>query len=60
MSELQVAKEVFLSIFKWVLLFIIVNNLIWALLFFGIVSSSDVSNSQNILGENNKQEMTNG
>lgn len=60
MSELQVAKEVFLSIFKWVLWFIIVNNLIWALLFLGIVSSSDVSNSQNILGENNKQEMTNG
>ena len=60
MSELQVAKEVFLSIFKWVLWFIIVNNLIWALLFLGIVSSSDVSNNQNLLGENNKQEMTNG
>ena len=60
MNELQVAKEVFLSIFKWVLIFVVVNNLLWALLFFGTISFSEVSNSQNIMGENNKQEMTNG
>lgn len=60
MSELQIAKEVFLSILKWVLVFILLNNLIWAVLFFVLVNGSEVSNTQEIVGENNTQEMSNG
>ena len=60
MNELQIAKEVFLSILKWVLVFILLNNLIWAVLFFALVNGSEVSNTQDIVGENNIQEMNNG
>lgn len=60
MNELQIAKEVFLSILKWVLVFILLNNLIWAVLFFALVNGSEVSNTQDIVGENNTQEMRNG
>lgn len=60
MNELQIAKEVFLSILKWVLVFILLNNLIWAVLFFALVNGSEVSNTQEIVGENNTQEMVNG
>ena len=60
MNELQIAKEVFLSILKWVLVFILLNNLIWAMLFFALVNGSEVSNTQEIVGENNTQEMSNG
>ena len=60
MNELQIAKEVFLSILKWVLVFILLNNLIWAVLFFALVNGSEVSNAQEIVGENNTQEMVNG
>ena len=60
MNELQIAKEVFLSILKWVLVFILLNNLIWAVLFFALVNGSEVSNTQEIVGENNTQEMING
>ena len=60
MNELQIAKEVFLSILKWVLVFILLNNLIWAVLFFALVNGSEVSNTQEIVGENNTQEMSNG
>jgi hypothetical protein len=60
MNELQIAKEVFLSILKWVLVFILLNNLIWALLFFFLVNGADVTKSQDIIGENNIQEMNDG
>ena len=60
MNELQIAKEVFLSILKWVLVFILLNNLIWALLFLFLVNGADVTKSQDIIGENNIQEMNNG
>ncbi len=59
MNELQIAKEVFLSILKWVLFIMLLNNLIWALLVYFMVSTSDVSNSQEINGENNIQELRN-
>lgn len=60
MNELQIAKEVFMSILKWVLVIILLNNLIWAVFVYGLVGSSNVSNTQEITGENNIQEMTNG
>ena len=60
MNELQIAKEVFLSIVKWFLIVLLANNLIWGLVLYSFVSdsSADISQSQN--GTNNYQEMTNG
>lgn len=60
----NIAVEVFLSLVKWFLIFIVINNLIWA----GIYSytlhkaSSDIITSAEMLqdGSNNKQSITNG
>lgn len=60
----NIAVEVFLSLVKWFLIFIVINNLIWA----GIYSytlhkaSSDTITSAEMLqdGSNNTQSITNG
>ena len=60
----NIAVEVFLSLVKRFLIFIVINNLIWA----GIYSytlhkaSSDIITSAEMLqdGSNNKQSITNG
>lgn len=59
MNEWQIAKEVLLSVIKWFLLFIVVNNLIWLLIVLS-ASSVDVSNNVSQEGINNQQEVTNG
>jgi len=60
MNELQIAKEVFLSIIKWFLIVMLLNNLIWGIAFFETVNSSsyDVDVLQD--GKNNNQEVLNG
>ena len=60
MNEFQIAKEVFLSIVKWFLVVLLLNNLIWGIVLYSFVSdtSADIHQSQN--GTNNYQEMTNG
>lgn len=60
MSELQIAKEVFLSILKWVLIVILLNNLIWALLVFWMISGNEASLSVSQDGRENYQEVKNG
>lgn len=60
MNELQIAKEVFLSVLKYVLIFVVINNLIWALLFFGVSYGSDTTMSVAQDGRDNYQEVTNG
>ena len=60
MNELQIAKEVFLSILKWVLVFILLNNLIWALLVVWMISGNDASLSVSQDGRENYQEVKNG
>ena len=60
----NIAIEVFLSLVKWFLIFIVINNLIWA----GIYSytlnkaSSDTMSSTEVWqdGTNNKQSVING
>lgn len=59
----KVAVETFLTLVKWFLIILIVNNLIWAFIHFGYISKSfdgteisDVYQS----GQNNNQEITNG
>lgn len=60
MNEFQIAKEVFLSIVKWFLVVLLLNNLIWGVVLYSFVSgtSTDINQSQD--GTNNYQEMTNG
>lgn len=60
MNELQIAKEVFLSIIKWFLIVILVNNIIWGVVFFYAIynTSSSVSVAQD--GTENYQEVANG
>lgn len=60
MNELQIAKEVFMSIIKWFLIVLLLNNLIWGVVFYKTVSESsyDVDALQD--GTNNNQEVLNG
>ena len=60
MNELQIAKEVFLSIIKWFLIVILLNNLIWGVVFFATIynTSSDMTVGQD--GTENYQEVKNG
>ena len=60
MNEFQIAKEVFLSIVKWFLVVLLLNNLIWGVVMYGFVggTSTDINQTQD--GTNNYQEMTNG
>ena len=52
--------EVFMSLVKLFLAFVILNNLIWGLVVYSFVSgtSSDITQQQD--GTNNYQEMSNG
>lgn len=50
--------EVFLSLIKYFLIFIFLNNLIWAVIF--IISGASIETDANIAGENNIQEIDNG
>jgi len=59
MNEWQIAKEVLLSVIKWFLIFVVVNNLIWLLI---VLSSTsvDISNRIDQDGLTNNSEVTNG
>ena len=60
MNDLQIAKEVFLSIIKWFLLVMLANNLIWGVVYYKTIheSSYDVDVVQD--GRDNNQEVLNG
>lgn len=60
MNELQIAKEVFLSIIKWFLIVLLINNLIWGVVVCKMLSGEDVGMTQIQDGTNNLQEMSNG
>lgn len=60
MKNPNVAVEVFMSLVKWFLIVLLVNNLIWAILFFGISFGSDTSMSVAQDGRDNYQEVNNG
>lgn len=53
MNEFQIAKEVFLSIVKWFLWFIVFNNLVWAVVF--LIGTSTITGDVSQGGENNNQ-----
>ena len=52
--------EVFMSLVKIFLAVLIINNLIWGFVVFGMIYGGDANISQEQDGINNKQEMVNG
>ena len=64
MNELQIAKEVFLSILKFVIVSNVITailvSLIWCCVVFKMLSGEDVGMTQIQDGTNNLQEMSNG
>lgn len=63
MKKPNLLIEQFMSMMKFFLIFVILNNLIWACVHFGYVSKSfggsyDIAMTQD--GENNNQSLTNG
>ena len=64
MKQPNIAVEVFLSLVKWFLIFVVINNLIWAGIYSYMLhkASSDTITSTEMWqdGSNNKQSITNG
>lgn len=62
MKEPNIAVEVFLSLVKYFLLFVLINNIIWATIHFGYVYKSFNGTSMEVMqdGTNNNQSVTNG
>lgn len=58
----NVAVEVFLSLVKWFLIFIVINNLVWAGVHYGYFSKSFSGTAMEVMqdGTNNNQSVTNG
>lgn len=54
--------EIFLSLVKWFLIVLIINNLIWAGVHYGYFAKSFNGTSMEVLqdGTNNNQSVTNG
>ena len=61
-QEPNIAVETFLSLCKWCLIILIINNLIWAGIHFGYYASSFSGTSVEMHqdGQQNNQSMTNG
>jgi hypothetical protein len=62
MKQPNMAVEVFLSLVKYFLLFVLINNLIWAGIHFSYVYKSFSGTSMEVMqdGTNNNQSVTNG
>ena len=60
MNKPNLTVEIFMSVIKWFLLFVIVNNLIWFFVVHSLVGGSGASISQTQDGESNYQELVNG
>ena len=62
MKQPNIAVEVFLSLVKYFLLFIILNNLIWAGIHFSYVAKSFSGTAMEVMqdGTNNNQSVKNG
>lgn len=62
MKQPNIVGEIFLSIIKWFLVIIIINNLIWAGLFIHYVNKSITDSNIEMTqdGQHNNQSITNG
>lgn len=60
MNEWQIAKEVLLSVIKWFLIFVVINNLTWVLIVLSGSPSEIKGKVEHIEGSTIKQEVKNG
>lgn len=60
MNEWQIAKEVLLSVIKWFLIFVVVNNLIWLLIVLTYTPADVTGKVEHIEGSTINQEVKNG
>lgn len=60
MNEWQIAKEVLLSVIKWFLFFIVVNNLIWLLIVLTYTPADVSGKIEHIDSSTISQEVKNG
>lgn len=60
MNEWQIAKEVLLSVIKWFLLFIVVNNLIWVMIVLSGSPTEITEKVENIRSSTVQQKVNNG
>ena len=60
MKQPNVTVEVFMSLVKWFLVFVLINNLIWGVVMYSFVGGTTTDINQTQDGTNNYQEMTNG
>ena len=60
MKQPNIAIEVFMSIVKWFLIVLLVNNIIWLGVLYTIVENSSSETTLNQDGENNMQGVNNG
>lgn len=60
MNKPNLTVEIFMSVIRWFLLFVIVNNLIWFLVVHSLVGGNGANISQTQDGESNYQELVNG
>lgn len=52
--------EVFMSLIKWFLVFVLLNNAIWGMVMYSFVAGTSADISQTQDGTNNVQEINNG
>lgn len=57
MDKPNILYETIMSVIKWFILFIVINNLIWFLVVYNLVNGTNASISQTQDGENNFQEL---
>jgi hypothetical protein len=55
MEKPNVAVEVFLSLVKWFLVILLLNNLIWGAIFYSAINGDTIQASQEQSGTNNYQ-----
>lgn len=60
MKQPNIAIEVFMSLVKWFLIVLLVNNIIWLGVLYTIVENSSSETTLNQDGENNMQGVNNG
>ena len=60
MNEWQIAKEVLLSVIKWFLIFIVINNLAWVIVVLSGSPTEIRGTVEQVERSTIKQEITNG
>lgn len=60
MNEWQITKEILLSVIKWFLIFVVINNLIWVLIVLSGSPTEIKGKLENVDNSTVKQEIRNG